>query len=430
MFALVFLNRVILQKVFPKRFFQVHMTPREFALEVVLKLQHAGYQALWAGGCVRDQLMGAVPKDYDVATDATPQQVRDLFGKKKTLPIGVSFGVISVKGPRSAGHIEVATFRREAEYSDGRRPDAVEFTDAKEDALRRDFTINGMFFDPIDGKVIDYVGGQEDLSARVIRAIGNPEERIAEDKLRMLRGVRFASTYEFDLETETLKAIREHAVEISTVSGERIGAEMRRMLTGSTRATAARLLRESGLLAEILHDGNTIYADDSTWQETLESLQRLSLADFASAAEILLEVLIRRDGIQSVFDGWKLSNDESKSITWIARYWQTLDQADELPWSQIQPLLLAKDVERALAVAEARAGQLTDGVTFCRARLQWSAEQLNPAPFLDGQDLIKLGIERGPKFKLILDRLRSAQLDQEVTDREMAVQMAQEWAAE
>jgi tRNA nucleotidyltransferase/poly(A) polymerase len=135
------------------------MNSQEFALHVVQKLQHAGFQALWAGGCVRDQLLGLAPKDYDVATLATPEQVRKIFGHKRTLPIGASFGVITVLGPKLADPIEVATFRRDAGYSDGRRPDSVQFTDAREDALRRDFTINGMFFDPVNETVLDFVGG-------------------------------------------------------------------------------------------------------------------------------------------------------------------------------------------------------------------------------------------------------------------------------
>ena len=182
------------------------MNSREFAILVVQQLTNAGYQALWAGGCVRDQLMGIPPKDYDVATNATPDQIREVFGKRRTLPIGAAFGVITVLGPKQADPIEVATFRRDTGYSDGRRPDGVEFTDAKEDALRRDFTINGMFYDPLKEQVVDYVGGKDDLKAKRIRAIGVPQERIEEDKLRMLRGVRFAAKFGFEIESDTLAA--------------------------------------------------------------------------------------------------------------------------------------------------------------------------------------------------------------------------------
>src|SRR3954451_9940517 len=170
------------------------MTEREFAIDVVRRLRDARHQALWAGGCVRDELLGLVPKDYDVATDARPEEVRRLF--RRTVAVGMSFGVIEVLGPRTeAGllKVQVATFRSDGAYTDGRHPDGVVSSSAREDALRRDFTINGMFFDPLGDRLIDYVGGQADLQARVLRAIGSASERFAEDKLRMLRAVRFAT---------------------------------------------------------------------------------------------------------------------------------------------------------------------------------------------------------------------------------------------
>src|SRR5208337_581044 len=174
---------------------------RRFALEVVRRLRAAGFEAYWAGGCVRDELLGRRPKDYDVATSAAPPQIRELFGNRRTLPLGAAFGVITVLGPRPADPayrvpmIEVATFRQDAEYSDGRHPDHVTFSSAREDAARRDFTINGMFFDPVERTVIDFVGGQEYLRQGLIRAIGSPRLRFGEDKLRMLRAVRFAAAF-------------------------------------------------------------------------------------------------------------------------------------------------------------------------------------------------------------------------------------------
>src|SRR6185369_6621765 len=191
------------------------------AVDVVRCLRGAGHQSLWAGGCVRDQLMEQLPKDYDVATDAVPQQVREVFGKRRTLEIGAAFGVVTVLGPKGAGQIDVATFRRDASYSDGRHPDAVTFSDAEHDAQRRDFTINGLFFDPLAEQVIDYVGGQRDIEQRVIRAIGDPLARIAEDKLRMLRAVRFAARFDFAIDSDTLAAIRQQARELVIVSAER-----------------------------------------------------------------------------------------------------------------------------------------------------------------------------------------------------------------
>src|SRR5688572_18170248 len=225
---------------------------RAFALEIVQKLRAAGFEALWAGGCVRDQLLGLVPKDYDVATTAKPEQIRDVFGRRRTIPIGAAFGVVTVLGPRAAGQIEVATFRSDSTYSDGRHPDSVTFTDAQHDAQRRDFTINGLFFDPVANEVVDYVGGQDDLKRRKIRAIGDPRLRLREDKLRMLRAVRFAATFGFEIEPETFRAIKDMAADISSVSAERIGMEIRRMLVDPNRADALRLLRETNLLEHVL----------------------------------------------------------------------------------------------------------------------------------------------------------------------------------
>src|SRR5438270_966095 len=199
------------------------MTERQFAIDVVRRLQEAGYQALWAGGSVRDELLGLTPKDYDVATDARPERVRELF--RRTVAVGASFGVIEVLGPRREGDflkVEVATFRSDVSYSDGRHPDAVVFSSAREDALRRDFTVNGMFFDPIKGQLLDYVGGQNDLHARILRAIGEPELRFQEDKLRLLRAVRIATRFELTIEPRTRAAIALMANALPVVSAERI----------------------------------------------------------------------------------------------------------------------------------------------------------------------------------------------------------------
>jgi poly(A) polymerase len=208
---------------------------REFALDVVKRLRDAGHNALWAGGCVRDQLLGLSPKDYDVATSALPDAVRDLFGRRRTLAVGASFGVITVLGGKPLEPIEVATFRTDGDYRDGRRPESVAFTDAEHDAQRRDFTINGLFYDPLEERVVDYVGGVADIEARVVRAIGDPRRRFGEDKLRMLRAVRFAATYGFALDPDTLAAIRDMAAGVTAVSGERIGGELRRVLTHRLR---------------------------------------------------------------------------------------------------------------------------------------------------------------------------------------------------
>ena len=219
------------------------------ALLIVQHLEKAGFQAYWVGGCVRDMLMGREPKDFDVATNATPDQILSIF--PRALEIGKAFGVVKVV--IDGDPHDVATFRRDTSYEDGRRPTAVVFTNAEEDARRRDFTINGLFYDPVRKRVIDYVDGQKDIAVRVIRTIGHPEKRFSEDYLRMLRAIRFASILEFDIEPETLSAIRALSPRITKVSAERIQHELTRLLTESPRAgKGLKKLREAGLLKFIL----------------------------------------------------------------------------------------------------------------------------------------------------------------------------------
>ena len=401
------------------------MTPKEFATEVVSQLQQAGYQALFAGGCVRDQMLGREPKDYDVATSATPQQVRDLFGRRRTIAIGESFGVITVIGKKESGNIEVATFRRDAEYSDGRHPDAIEFTDAREDAIRRDFTINGMFFDPIAQELIDYVEGRADIDCKIIRAIGNPEERIAEDKLRMLRAIRFASTFEFEIDTDTMSAVEKHAEEITAVSPERIGAEMRRMLAHPNRALAVQLLKQSGLLDRILLDGQLLYANRANWRTRTRWLQALGAeGSFEQAAWLLLSRLIKTQQIQPTVARWKLSNAEAATISWFENNLMIMSRAHQLPWSQIQPLLIHADAPAAAALLAVQFGTNHEGYKLCRERLDWSAEELNPGALIDGRDLKQMNIPPGPIFSKILNDVRAAQLDGQITDSAEAQQMA------
>jgi poly(A) polymerase len=398
------------------------MNSREFAILVVQQLTDAGYQALWAGGCVRDQLLELPPKDYDVATNATPDQIREVFGKRRTLPIGAAFGVITVLGPKQADPIEVATFRRDTGYSDGRHPDGVEFTDAKEDALRRDFTINGMFYDPLAERVVDYVGGKDDLAAKRIRAIGVPQERIEEDKLRMLRGVRFAAKFGFEIEAETLAAIHQQASQLPIVSGERIGAEMQRMLADKNRSTAVQLLRDSNLLSQVVPESHRLTSSETIWQELLDQLARLRTNDFPAAAAILLRSIIEADGISAVAQQWKLSNDQRKTIAWSIKHRHLFSNAHNLPWSAIQPLLISPHIESALAYAAATcAPKHQSGIEFCHQRLAWQTEKLNPPPLIDGQDLISTGIKPGPDFKNYLQQIRNQQLDGKLHNRTEAL---------
>ncbi len=283
---------------------------RRFAVEVVDQLRAQGFQAFWAGGCVRDQLLQRRPKDFDVATNAVPEEIRRVFGRRRTLAIGAAFGVITVLGLPEAGQVEVTTFRRDAEYRDGRHPDRVEFSSPEEDAQRRDFTINGMFYDPLAEQVIDYVGGQEDLRAGIVRAIGDPQARFREDKLRMLRAVRFASIFDFELEAATLAAIQEMAAEVTVVSAERIAGEIEIMLEEHGRARAVRLLRETGLLAAVLPElvesgewrveseeapvsREPVGERERQWTRTIALFDSLNEPTFALALAVLLQGMER-----------------------------------------------------------------------------------------------------------------------------------------
>lgn len=411
----------------------MHMsTDRKFATDVTAKLQAAGFTALFAGGCVRDALLGKTPKDYDVATSATPDQVRELFGRKRTLAIGESFGVITVLGPRSAQPIEVATFRRDGGYSDGRRPDSVEFTDAREDALRRDFTINGMFFDPLSDRVIDYVGGQDDLKQQQIRAIGDAEARIEEDKLRMLRGVRFAATYGFGIEDQTLAAIQKRAPEIDAVSPERIGAELVRMFGHPSYVTAYQLLLESNLWKEVLPEA--LMGDDDAQGLRLDELTRLRISNdgsnqVAAVVAILLRSVLgahvgsKKFGtlLARLQNAWKLNNELTKSIGWIISALPALPDCHQKKWSQVQPWLVHADAGAALDVVEAVGGDVRASVECARAKLLLPREELNPDPLVTGQDLIDMGITPGPNFKTILQSVRDGQLDGEISTRQEAL---------
>jgi poly(A) polymerase len=400
---------------------------REFALEIAKKLRAAGFESLWAGGCVRDQLLGVTPKDFDVATNATPDQIRDLFGRRRTLAIGAAFGVVTVLGPRDAGQIDVATFRSDATYSDGRHPDSVQFTTAEHDAERRDFTINGLFFDPIAEQVVDYVNGQEDLRRGVVRAIGNPRLRIGEDKLRMLRAVRFAATLRFEIDPATLAAIQEMAGEIKTVSAERIGMEIRRMLLDANRATALQLLRDTRLLEHVLQEIAGL--SPSEFDETTRVLTTLTAPTLSLA---LAALLCRKPGTQSAESNASLlaasvgrrlryTNKEIDRTAWLLANLPIITGASELPWPRLQRLLTHEGAAELIAVREAVAGSDDSAVRFCRERLAWPAERLNPSPLVDGGDLIRHGLKPSPEFAALLEQIRDAQLNGEIRTREDAL---------
>lgn len=394
---------------------------REFALQIVEKLRAAGFEALWAGGCVRDELLGLVPKDYDVATSATPDQIRDLFGRRRTLAIGAAFGVVTVLGPRAAGQIEVATFRADAAYSDGRHPDSVSFTDAEHDAARRDFTINGLFFDPVAGEVVDYVGGQDDIRRRILRAVGDPSLRLREDKLRMLRAVRFAATFGFEIEPATLRAIQAMAADITAVSAERIGMEIRRMLLDPNRATALHLLRETELLPHVLPEVAGLTPED--FEETVRVLAALREPTFPT---VLTAALLFTSLGLPISYGRRLrcTKKEMERVDWLHWNMNRIQNAHVLPWPLVQRVLTHKGATELLALYEAYAGPDDPALAFCRERLAWPPERLNPPPLVDGSDLIRHGLAPGPQFSALLERIREAQLNGEIRTRDEALTLA------
>ena len=292
-----------------------NQSQRDFAVEIVKQLREAGHEALWAGGCVRDQLLSIEPKDYDVATSARPEEVRQLFGHRRTLAIGAAFGVIGVLGGRRREPIEVATFRADGAYVDGRHPTEVVFTNAEHDAQRRDFTINGLFFDPLGEKVIDYVGGQQDLESGIIRAIGDPRARFAEDKLRTLRAVRFAAAFGFQIEADTLAAMREMADQLPVVSAERIGMELRRMLVHPARARAVSLLESTDLLKQAVPCWQS-----SELQKTLEALDRLESPSLPLTLAALLCRCDPSPAGPSVARQLRYTKKEGELTGWLLRH--------------------------------------------------------------------------------------------------------------
>jgi poly(A) polymerase len=405
---------------------------REFAVEVVRRLRQSGQEALWAGGCVRDEIMGRMPKDFDVATNATPERVREVFGQHRTLAIGAAFGVITVLGPRGAGQLDVATFRRDAGYSDGRHPDAVSFSDAEHDAQRRDFTINGLFFDPLAERVIDFVGGQEDLKRGVVRAIGDPLARIAEDKLRMLRAVRFAARFDFAIDRETLAAIRQQARELVIVSAERIAAELRLILTNSNRARGVELLAETGLLEVLMPEFAVLEQDRGRWARTLAVLTGLHEPTFAMAlAALIREVVLASEqhDLPTIVGGrWKLANVETEGVETFIREEETIRSARAQYWPKLQRVLTAPRVDELLGYCEAVTRVLdgsADEIEFCRGKLALPPEELNPDRLITGEDLQELGIPRGPAYRELLEAVWEAQLEQRVRTKEEAIAMVQ-----
>jgi poly(A) polymerase len=416
---------------------------REFAVEVVRKLQQAGFTALWAGGCVRDLLLGHPPDDYDVATSARPDEVRDLFGKNRTLAIGASFGVILVHGSRraGAGDIEVATFRTEGPYLDGRRPEHVAFATPEEDAFRRDFTINGMFYDPLAEQVLDYVGGRQDLDRHVLRAIGDPRARFTEDKLRMLRAVRMTARFDFAIDPATAMAVREMADEILVVSSERIAQELKKMLVHLRRSAAMRLADELGLLPVILPELVPALTEPGNrrWLRTLSMLDRLEEPSFELAlATLFVSAITDPDraalitSVTWICQRLKLSNRELQRLCWLVQHHGDIEGAPQMRLSQLKRLFAEPGIAELLTLARVAAecglGKL-EPVEFCERTLaNTPADEIDPPPLITGNDLIQAGLSPGVRFKELLDAVRDAQLEGTIGTRDEALALAKKIA--
>jgi tRNA nucleotidyltransferase/poly(A) polymerase len=398
---------------------------------VAARLAKAGHQALFAGGCVRDRLLGLDPADYDVATDATPEEIRAIF--PRAIGVGESFGVMLVRhGGRS---VEVATFRADGPYGDGRRPESVRFTDAREDALRRDFTINGLFEDPATGEIIDHVGGQADLRARVLRAIGDPAARLGEDRLRALRAVRFAARHALAIEPGTLAAIRATARDLGAVSRERIGHEIRRMLAHPTRAAAVALCEDLGLASVALREPDM----------PLEARWLRALPPGAAVSTALAAWMLGRGSRNAAHGTAESSADRKRAAAWRAALLLSNEESAALEGTlETRANILARWQEgdtaarKRLASREAfgPALQLVEGEDASRAAeiraavARLAETGLAPAPFVTGDDLVAAGLAPGPAFRRMLESLYDRQLNGVLTSREQALSEVSRLASE
>ncbi|MDB5305371.1 MAG: cca [Phycisphaerales bacterium] len=422
---------------------------RSDALAILTRLRDAGHVAYFAGGCVRDLLLGRDPKDWDVATDAPPGRVRSLFSN--TQAVGAAFGVILVR--RGGSAIEVATFRVDAPYVDGRHPSAVRFTTAQEDAKRRDFTINGLFLDPLregplEDQVIDYVGGRDDLKARLLRAIGDPDARFNEDHLRMLRAVRFAARFGFAIEPATAAAITAHAPQLVRISPERIAEELRTMLTPPTRTEAYRLLDSLHLRtllfrffpppAGAAHRDRTASVFNATapgrpvpFPLSLAAAaldeQLWHLPPAADRRELFQKSNVQKV-VQALRQSLKISNDESEAVQGALEAIAPL-MDDAYPTVALLKRFLARPTS---PLSRELLESLRITGTLDPARIEQLQNQLAvlekteyaPPPLITGDDLTPAGQSPRPAFKQILDTVYDAQLDDKITTRDEAMDLA------
>jgi putative nucleotidyltransferase with HDIG domain len=426
------------------------MNPEALARAVVASLRNSGYQAYLVGGCVRDLLLGCHPKDFDVATDAPPGRIMQLFPTSGQ--VGAHFGVVLVRD--EGAQVEVATYRSDRDYTDGRHPASVRFeSDPREDVLRRDFTINGLMMDPESSRVLDYVDGQADLKRRVIRAIGDPEIRFREDHLRLLRAVRFAARLGFEIEPATMAAIRAHHALIQKVSAERIREELVRILTEGGARRGFELLDDAGLLNDILPEIAAMkgvaqppefHPEGDVWVHTLLLLEKLDhatptlawgalLHDVGKPGTFRVAERIRFDGhveegvrlARAIFARLRFSGDDAEQVEALIGHHMQFKDVHHMRESTLKRFLRLPKFEEHLELHRLDAlssnGRL-ENYDLARRKLQeFGQEQLKPKPLVTGADLIAEGYRPGPQFSRMLSAAEDAQLEGRIATREEAV---------
>jgi len=425
----------------------------QLATQIVITLQANGFKAVLAGGCVRDSFLNLVSEDYDIATDATPDEIEALF--PHTIPVGKSFGVVVVV--LEGIEFEVATFRSDGTYSDGRRPDTITFTTMEEDAKRRDFTINGLFHDPVTAITYDFVGGMVDLKNRVLRFIGNPHERIEEDKLRMLRFIRFALRFALSMDAASCGAINKHATDIKQISAERIGEELVKIFTGPSPDKALELLHESGLLQEVLPEvaalkgleqGEKYHPEGNVFEHTKLVMKAVAPSMIRRFGALLHDVgkpsaFRMRDGKHTfyghetlgadiadhILKRLKFSNEDRAAVVYLVRNHMRFFNIERMKTAKIKKLFrepLYFDLQE-LHKADVE-GSNKDLSTYYVAVERYAelCATLAPPKLLTGYDLLALGLKQGPHFKTILSKVEDLQLENILNTKEEALAYVQQ----
>ncbi len=443
------------------------LSSERLAIQIIDGLHKRGHRAFLVGGCVRDRLLGHLPKDFDISTDARPDQLLQYFPTGRL--VGEQFGVILIPHPEAPNsHVEVATFRSEGPYQDGRRPEHVHFeTDPKADVERRDFTVNALLEDPmgegaLTDRVIDYVGGITDLAQRVIRAIGDPILRFEEDHLRLLRAVRFAARLGFAIEPATLAAIRRSAADIQRTSAERVRDELVRILTEGGQRRGIELLDETGLLAEVLpelkacqgveqppqfHPEGDVYTHvllmlDLLKQPTPTLSMGVVLHDIGKPATFCIADRIRFDGhvemgvamSQVILKRLRFSNDQTERIVALVANHMKFKDLQQMRESTLKRFLRLPHFEEHLELHRvdclASNGNL-DSYHFAKEKLaEFGEERLRPPRLVSGRDLMDLGFHPGPAFRTVLEEIETGQLEGTLMTRQQALALAQKRLSE